>query len=161
MARCVYCKAETILYEHDVPVCLECADEREVKHKRLEMERQVNTILKHDVAEATERAHAAYDAFEAIVADVPSGLPHPDGTHRIHHASPRFFYDVFPAILNIRREHHERPAIPPNIDHSHVVRTRPAGDLDDGVCGNSHSDSLVIDRADPHGVGFQSKAFAC
>jgi hypothetical protein len=77
MARCAYCKAETILYEHDVPICLECADEREVKHKRLEMERQVNTILKHDVTEA----------FEAVVADVPSGSPHPDGTQRIHNAS--------------------------------------------------------------------------
>jgi hypothetical protein len=87
MARCAYCKAETILYEHDVPICLECADEREVKHKRLEMERQVNTILKHDVTEATKRAHAASDAFEAIVADVPSGVPHPDGTQRIHNAS--------------------------------------------------------------------------
>ena len=66
----------------------------------------------------------------------------------------------FPAILNILNEHHERPAIPPNIDHSYVVRTRPAGDFDDGVCGNSHSDSLAIDRADAQGVCFQSKAFA-
>jgi hypothetical protein len=70
-------------------------------------------------------------------------------------------YDGFPAILNILQEHHERPAIPPNIDHSPVVPTRAAGDLDDGACGNSHSDSLVIDRVDAHGVGFQSKAFAC
>ena len=89
MARCAYCKAETILYEHDVPVCLECADEREVKHKRFEMELQVNTILKDDVTEATERAHAASDAFEAIVTEVPSGLPHPDGTQRIHNASQK------------------------------------------------------------------------
>ena len=35
-----------------------------------------------------------------------------------------------------------------------------ARDYDDGVCGNSHSDSLVIDRTDAHGGGFQSKAFA-
>ena len=87
MARCAYCKAETFLFDNDLPICLECADKREVKHKRLEMERQVNIILKHDVTEATERAHAASDAFEAIVADVPSGLPHPDGTQRIHNAS--------------------------------------------------------------------------
>ena len=87
MARCAFCKAETFLFDNDVPICLECADKREVKHKRLEMERQVNTILIHDVTEAKERAHAASDAFEAIVADVPSGLPHPDGTQRIHNAS--------------------------------------------------------------------------
>jgi hypothetical protein len=87
MARCAYCKAETILYDHGVPICLECSDEREVKHKRLEIERQVNIILIRDVKEATERTHAASDAFEAIVADVPSGLPHPDGTQRIHNAS--------------------------------------------------------------------------
>jgi hypothetical protein len=80
-------KAETFLFDHDVPIYLECADKREVKHKRLEVERQVNTILIHDVTEAKERAHAASDAFEAIVADVPSGLPHPDGTQRIHKAS--------------------------------------------------------------------------
>jgi hypothetical protein len=54
--------------------------------------------------------------------------------------------DGFPAILNILNEHHECPAIPLNIDHSYVVRTRPASDFDDGVCRNSHSDSLVIDR---------------
>ena len=87
MARCAYCKAETILYEQDVPVCLECADGREVKHKRFEMERKVNTILIHDVTEAKVRAHAASDAFEAIMADVPSGLLHSDGTQRIHNAS--------------------------------------------------------------------------
>ena len=87
MARCAYCKAETFLHDGGVPICLECADKRAVKHKRLEMERQVNTILIHDVTEAKERAHAASDAFEAIVADVPSGLPHPDGTQRIHNAS--------------------------------------------------------------------------
>jgi hypothetical protein len=87
VARCAYCKAETILYEGDVAICLEGADEREVKHKQLEMERQVNIILKHDVTESTEHAHVASDAFEAIVADVSSGLPHPDGTQRIINAS--------------------------------------------------------------------------
>src|SRR6266853_2271550 len=87
MARCAFCKAETFLFDNDVPICLECADKREVKHKRLEMERQVNTILIHDVTEAKERAHAASDAVDAIVADVQSGLPHPDGTQRIINAS--------------------------------------------------------------------------
>ena len=161
--------------------------------------------------------------FIAVMGDVPSGLPHPDGTQRIHNASRelsaarkevmkahtrlneffgrgiipedlkrqrrltpkpevkggllspssvssscvRWIWKPAPSAscdglrdLNILQEHHEIPAIRANIDHSHVVRTRPAGDLDHGACGNSHSDSLVIDRADAHGVGFQSKAFA-
>jgi len=45
------------------------------------------SVVQHDVTEATERAHVASDAFEAIVANVPSGLPHPDGTQRILNAS--------------------------------------------------------------------------
>jgi hypothetical protein len=87
MARCAYCKTETLSYVSGVPVCLECANEREAKHKQLEIERQIRTILIHDVTEATELAHAASEAFDAIMADVPSGLPHPDGTQRIHNAS--------------------------------------------------------------------------
>jgi hypothetical protein len=83
MAECAYCKTETDLYDGGVPICLEC----DTKRKPPGIERDVRTILTQDVTEATARAHAASEAFSAIMADVPSGLPHPDGTQRIHDAS--------------------------------------------------------------------------
>ena len=87
MAQCAYCKTETFLYHGGVPICLECADEREAKRKPHEIERHVRTILIQDLTETTERAHAASEAFNAIMADVPSALPHPDGAQRIHNVS--------------------------------------------------------------------------
>ena len=87
MAECAYCKTETYLYDGGVPICLECADAREAKRKPPEIERQVRTILIQDLTEATARAHASSEAFSAIMTDVPSALPHPDGTQRIHNSS--------------------------------------------------------------------------
>jgi hypothetical protein len=87
MAKCAYCKTETFLYDGGVPICLECADEREAKRKPQEIERHVRTVLIQDLTKTTERAHIASEVFDAIMADVPSALPHPDGTQRIHNAS--------------------------------------------------------------------------
>jgi hypothetical protein len=87
MAACAYCKTETFLYDGGVPICLECADARDAKRTSPEIERQVRTILIQDLTQATARAHAASEAFGAIMADVPSALPHPDGTQRIHNVS--------------------------------------------------------------------------
>lgn len=87
MAQCAYCKKETSLYDGGVPVCVECADSRDATHERQELERRVRTILIQDLTEATARAHAASEAFSAIMADVPTALPHPDGTQRIHNVS--------------------------------------------------------------------------
>jgi hypothetical protein len=83
MAECVYCHAHTFLYHGGVPVCVKCADAHETKRRPPE---NVRTILLRAVTETTARAHAASEAFTAIMADVPSGLPHPDGTQRIHDA---------------------------------------------------------------------------
>jgi hypothetical protein len=87
VAQCAYCKTETFLYDGGVPICLECADEREVKRKPPEIERHVRTILIQDLTETTARAYAASEVFNEIIANVPSELPHPDGTQRIHNAS--------------------------------------------------------------------------
>src|SRR5579863_601264 len=84
MAQCAYCKKETSLYEGGVPVCLECAEGRDAKREPNEI---VRAILIQDVVEATTRAHAASEAFSAVLADVPSGLPHPDGRQRIYDIS--------------------------------------------------------------------------
>jgi hypothetical protein len=87
VAQCAYCKTETFLYDGGVPICLACADEREVKRKPPDIERHIRTILIQDLTETTARAHAASEVFDAIVADVPSALPQPDGTQRIQNAS--------------------------------------------------------------------------
>jgi hypothetical protein len=88
MAECAYCQAVTFLYYGGVPVCIKCADTLEAKRKPPE---NVRTILSRAVTEATARAHAASEALSAIMADVPSGLPHPDGTQRIHAASRELY----------------------------------------------------------------------
>ncbi|SRR5712691_1243728 len=87
MAECAYCKTHTHLYDGGVPICLKCADERDEKRKSPEMEREVRTILMRDLLQATARANAASDEFRAVMGDVPSALPHPDGTQRIHNVS--------------------------------------------------------------------------
>jgi hypothetical protein len=87
MAECVYCKTDTRLYDGGVPICLKCADERDEKRKSPEMEREVRTILMRDLVQATARANALSDEFKAVMGDVPSALPHPDGTQRIHNVS--------------------------------------------------------------------------
>jgi hypothetical protein len=80
MAQCAYCEAETELYESIVPVCVMCADEPPQK-------RGVKAHLIRDLREATGRANVANLAFWDISRDIPSGLPHPDGTQRVHDAS--------------------------------------------------------------------------
>ncbi len=87
MAQCAYCKTETFLFDRGVPICLECADEREAKRKPPETEHRIRTILKEALTEAKARSHAASGAFTAVVGDIPSALPHPDGTQRIHNVS--------------------------------------------------------------------------
>jgi hypothetical protein len=88
MAQCAYCKTETRLYDGGVPICLECADARDAKSKPLETERRIRTTLMKALTEATARSHAASDAFSDVMGrNIPSGLPQPDGTQRIHNVS--------------------------------------------------------------------------
>jgi hypothetical protein len=80
MAECAYCKTETQLYESNVPVCIRCVNE----HPKT---RNLKAVLLKALEEANERADDASDVFLAITGEIPSGLPHPDGTQRIHNAS--------------------------------------------------------------------------
>ena len=80
MAQCAYCKTETQLYQSNVPVCITCADlPREKLRARARLYRELH--------EATLRADRAIEAFTAVTPNLPSGIPHPDGIQRIHHAS--------------------------------------------------------------------------
>lgn len=47
----------------------------------------VRRKLQEDLKDATERAAAASAAFLVVTSQVPSGLPHPDGTQRIRNIS--------------------------------------------------------------------------
>jgi hypothetical protein len=79
MARCIYCGNETSPSFGDHQTCHEC--------EPAFSERGAATAkLVHDLHEATKRAQAAGDAFLAICSDIPSGIPHPDGTQRIRNA---------------------------------------------------------------------------
>jgi hypothetical protein len=78
----MYCKTTTELYADGLPICLDCANHGEAKAPP--EEQNIRSILQRELTAATVRAHAATDAFHAIVDDIPSALPHPDGTQRIH-----------------------------------------------------------------------------
>src|SRR6185295_7939304 len=87
MAQCVYCKTETEMYEGgDVPICPECWDARKAEREPPAAE-QVQRLLIQESVEATARANAALRAFNEVLNQYPSGLPHPDGTHCIQDAS--------------------------------------------------------------------------
>jgi len=81
MARCAYCKAETQLYFADMPVCIQCADARSPE--------QTRASLLRNLADATMRAEVASEAFDKVMVDIPSDMPHPDGLQRIKSASRR------------------------------------------------------------------------
>lgn len=102
MAVCTFCRAETELYESGVPVCVKCSDARDSKRKPPTSEHEVLNVLKQDLQAAAERSKAATAAFDAVMNEIPSGIPHPDGTRRIHNASR----EVTVARMEMLRAHH-------------------------------------------------------
>jgi hypothetical protein len=50
-------------------------------------DREIRHILHDEFLNAEDHARAALAAFDAVTREIPSGLPHPDGTQRIHNAS--------------------------------------------------------------------------
>src|SRR5258707_633957 len=87
MAQCTFCGAETYLYDSGAPICIKCSEAQRAKRKAPEIERHIRTTLIKDLAEATLRAKTASDAFNSVMSDIPSTMPHSDGTQRIHNAS--------------------------------------------------------------------------
>jgi hypothetical protein len=51
-----------------------------MEHKR------IHDVLRDEFEAAKRRMNAASLKFNEVVRDIPSGLPHPDGTQRIHNA---------------------------------------------------------------------------
>jgi hypothetical protein len=52
----------------------------------------LSQALREDLKSAHERRQRAYDLFHEVMTDIPSGLPHPDGTDRIRQASRQLDY---------------------------------------------------------------------
>jgi hypothetical protein len=87
MEQCAYCKAEeTALYQSGVPICLKCVALREAKSKK-DHPASIHDILVRELTEAKLQAESATVEFNAVTSDIPSFIPHPDGTQRIHNAS--------------------------------------------------------------------------
>jgi hypothetical protein len=85
MALCAFCKVEeTMLYESAGPVCLRCVKRGE---SQKDSPTTVHATLVCQLAEATRLASSASMELNAITCDIPSGLPSPDGTQRIHGAA--------------------------------------------------------------------------
>jgi hypothetical protein len=86
MAACAYCRAETELYDGDVPVCVNCSL-APMKRKPPATDQQIRGTLLQDVLELTARTNEATREFNAVIDQFPNGLPHPDGVQRIKNAS--------------------------------------------------------------------------
>ena len=84
MARCAFCKIqEAESCEYSVPICSACLDlGRAIPHHG-----DIRSALDRDLLEATLRVDTASIEFKSIIEDIPSGLPHPDGTQRIQNSS--------------------------------------------------------------------------
>ena len=88
MERCAYCDAEAEVYEDgETPVCRECLTAQETGRNAASSAKRILTTLIQELMEATARRNEASEAFESIMSQFPSGLPHPDGAQRIKNAS--------------------------------------------------------------------------
>ena len=61
----------------------------ESKRKPPTRRKEVLEILIQDVIDATAQKNQASDAFDIVIGQFPSGLPHPDGSQRIENSSYR------------------------------------------------------------------------
>jgi hypothetical protein len=84
---CAYCEAEAELAIEGVPICEACSGKPESEIGKLATDRQVRAGLQRDILASTACAHAAAEVLSAIMRDIPSGLPHPDGSQRIQNAA--------------------------------------------------------------------------
>ena len=71
------------MFDRGTPVCLDCANRVGTKQQPSAAEDSL-ARLQRELQEATAQAHLATDAFNAIMGDIPSSVPQPDGTQRIN-----------------------------------------------------------------------------
>jgi hypothetical protein len=90
MAICAYCKTEeTQLYVSGIPICLKCSGEGDnsVGKEPPTRHKSAQTILIDNIEDARARVDEANKIFMDVMGQVPSGVPHPDGSQRIQNAS--------------------------------------------------------------------------
>ena len=87
MTICAFCESEAEVAIDGVPLCEECAGKPENEIGKLKTDRQIRASLHREILASTARAHAASEALSAIMSDIPSGLPQPDGSQRIQNAA--------------------------------------------------------------------------
>jgi hypothetical protein len=84
---CASCESETELVIDGLPLCEACSGKPEGEIQQLKADRQIRAALNGEILAATARAHAASEELRAIMRDIPSGLPQPDGSLRIQNAA--------------------------------------------------------------------------
>ena len=82
MAACSLCGSETELYSGGIPLCLKCLAAYEAGS--IPSDAEIHRRLQNDEAMARVESKVAYTRYCEIVKDIPSGLPAPDGSERIH-----------------------------------------------------------------------------
>ena len=78
MTICAFCELEAESATEGVPLCEACSGKPE---------REIHAALHREVLASTARANAASEELGAIMGDIPSGLPQPDGSQRIQNAA--------------------------------------------------------------------------
>jgi hypothetical protein len=81
VVRCSYCGEETELHQAGVPTCIICA--ARLAASKLEITRNVHSRLVQELTEAMRQVDAVNGIHEQVLANIPSGLPQPDGVQHI------------------------------------------------------------------------------
>jgi hypothetical protein len=97
--RCYYCGRGTELYQADVPTCVVCVIKR--KDPDFLSSASVHSRLVRGLEEATIELNELSRTHTRILAEIPSGLPHPDGAQRIRSISQQ----LSKARANVARAH--------------------------------------------------------
>jgi len=86
----------------------------------------VRKALQNELEAAQERRAAASEHFNEVMAEVPSGLPHPDGTHRIRLASREYSGALAEAVSAMTRlnEFLVSGTIPPDLKGKHAAEEK-------------------------------------
>ena len=87
MTICAFCGSEAELAIDSIPLCEGCAGKPEREIGKLKTDREIRASLQREILASTARAHAASEALSAIMGDIPSGLPQPDGSQRVQNAA--------------------------------------------------------------------------
>jgi hypothetical protein len=84
---CAFCESETELAMDGMPFCRACSSKPESEIVKLTAAREIRAALHREVLASTALANAASAKLGAIMRDIPSGLPQPDGSQRIQNAA--------------------------------------------------------------------------